>query len=196
MGLAYRRFLLGNANWAMDYDTGLYSVFNASGEIYPLELLTSSALARLGLRLGYESSAGLNTEVVQPAGPDLGFDTSITRITLGLTYRLPTFSHPLMPRITIHAGLLFYDFSVDENPRVQDVSLTNLCAGASFRVVVKPYLQFMVSGEYQAVLLGSSPVFEQYEVKTAGVQGFSATGAVLGTLIGDLGIAPPSPSSA
>lgn len=186
-GLASRRFLLDAVSTAVDYATGLYSQISIHGEVYPLQLLSGSFWARLGVRLGFETSAGLNTDLKLDGVNAQSFATSVRRLWGGLTYWLPRFANRHAPTFDLRVGLIYQTFEIDQNPLVQDLSLVNLAAGGLIGFPVRRWLSFGLAGEYRGLLRGRSPGLDAFLIPTAGVQGFSLEGSVQGRLFGGLG---------
>jgi hypothetical protein len=192
-GLANRHFLLDAGSSAIDYTTGFYSQIALHGDFYPLQLLTSSWIARLGVRLGFETSAGLNTDLKDPANTDpkaaaVSYDTSLRRIWAGLTFGLPPFRSPYAPTFDLRVGMLYSAFEIAPNPaRVQDLSYTMIVAGATIGLPIRRWIGFDVVGEYRAVMRAWSPSFDAFAMHAAGVQGFALQGAVRGRVFGGLG---------
>jgi len=185
VGLAWRRFLLDAEVTAMNFESGLHSQLFVEGEAYPLHLVTSSALAQIGLRVSYTHSAGLSTEQDDVDAESLS--TSMGRLWAGLVYRVPRFREPRLPRLDLRVGLVHATFEVAENPNVQDLSLTAFAAGGTMTVLFKPWLGFELGGEYRTLLRARSPFLEPYETKPAGLQGFNVVGGLLGKVVGGLG---------
>lgn len=184
VGLAWRRFLLDAHSAAMNYESGVFSQLSVQGDLFPLQLLTASPVARLGLRLSYASSAGLSTE--QADGQD-SLATSISRIWAGLTYLLPRFRDPRLPRVDLRAGVAHTGFSVDDNPLVKDLALTAFAAGATVTVMFKRYLGVELGGEYRVLLRVRSDFMQPFETKPGGLQGFNVAGGLRGRVVGGLG---------
>ena len=187
VGMAWRRFLLDAQTAAMNYESGLFSQLSIEGELFPLQLLTASAIARLGVRLSYAQSAGLSTELEDSEADSLS--TSIARIWAGLVYLLPRFRDARLPRFDLRAGIAHTGFSVDDNPAatVQDLSLTAFAAGATITVMFKRYLGVELGAEYRVLLRVRSDFMAPYETRPGGLQGFNVTGGLRGRVVGGLG---------
>ena len=188
VGLAWRRFLLDAETAAMNYESGVFSQLSLEAELFPLELVTASPIARLGLRMGYAHSAGLSTDLDQPKA---SLSTSISRIWGGLLYRLPRFRDPRLPRFDVRVGFAHTGFEVNEDPEVaitvHDLSLTEFAAGASVAVFFKRYLGVELGGEYRTVLRVRSEFMTPYDTRPGALQGFHVTGALRGRVFGGLG---------
>jgi hypothetical protein len=183
LGLAWRRFLLDAVSSAVNFESGVYSQISIQGEVFPLQLMTRSLIARLGLRLAYDHSAGLTTETDQ--GESLS--TSNSRLWIGLTYLLPRFRNPRLPRLDLRMGLAHTGYDVDDNSVVQDFSVTAFAAGATVTVMFKRYMGIELGGEYRAMLRVRSDFMTPFETGPGALQGFHAAGGVRGRVIGGLG---------
>jgi len=188
VGLAWRRFLLDAETAAMNFESGVFSQLSVQAELFPLELVTASPVARLGLRMGYAHSAGLSTDLPEQKA---SLSTSIARIWGGLLYRLPRFRDPRLPRFDVRVGFAHTGFEVNEGPEVtidiQDLSLTAFAAGASVAVFFKRYLGVELGGEYRTVLRVRSEFMAPYDTRPGALQGFHVSGALLGRVFGGLG---------
>jgi hypothetical protein len=182
MGLAWRRFLLDQTSTVMHYETSVYSQLFASGEIYPLHLVTRSALARLGLRLGYAHSAGLTTVL-----KDASLTTSMKRIWGGLNYILPRLSHPHAPRMELRLGLAQMGFDVQQHPQLSSLSVVCMAVGGSAVVPFTSFVMASVAGEYRMLVGARSPMLEPFQIKSAGLHGLSMEGGVQGKIAAGLG---------
>lgn len=182
MGLAWRRFFLDQTSTVLHYETSVYSRLFAGGQVYPLHLVTRSALARLGLRLGYAHSAGLTTEA-----KDASLDTSIRSIWGGLNYILPRLSHPHAPRMELRLGLAQTGFDVQQHPQLSSMSFVCMAVGGSAVVPFTSFVMASVAGEYRMLVHARGAALEPFQVESAGLQGLSVEGGVQGRITAGLG---------
>jgi hypothetical protein len=187
VGLAHRRFLLDWVSAGVDYETGVYSQLFVHGEFYPFQLLTSNPIARLGIRFGYETSAGLSTEE-QPGRPlSRNLSTNLQRLWAGLTFLFPPFRNKAAPRFDLRFGFHYTAFEIDANPKVQDLLFTAIAPGGGITFPFRFYLNFAVSAEYRASIQARNEVVERYQLGTAALQGVSLEAAVQGKIFAGLG---------
>jgi len=183
LGLAWRRFLLDAVSSAVNFESGVFSQISIHGDVFPLQLVTRSFFARLGLRLAYAHSAGLTTETDQ--GESLSTENS--RLWAGLTYLVPRFRNPRLPRFDLRVGVAHTGYDVDDNTQVQDFSVTAFAAGATVTVMFKRYMGIELGGEYRTLLRVRSDFMAPFETGPGALQGFHAAGGVRGRVIGGLG---------
>jgi hypothetical protein len=187
VGLAHRRFVLDWVAAGVDYETGVYSQLFVQGEVYPFQLLTANPIARLGVRLGYETSAGLSTEE-QPGNPlTASLTTTVRRFWAGLSFLFPPFRNKVAPRFDLRFGLHHTDFEIDANAKVQDLSLTTLAPGGGLTWPFRSFLNLALSAEYRALIRARNDVVERYAPGTAALQGVWLEAAVLGKIFAGLG---------
>ena len=125
--------------------------------------------------------------MVQPDGSKKSYATAISRFGGGLVYLLPRFSNPFAPLFDLHVGLMHYGFTVEKNPNLQDIALTNLVAGGRVTLPFRKYLQLGVKGDYRVLLRARSTAFDPFMVSPGSLQGFSVEGSLLGRVIKGLG---------
>ena len=187
VGLAHRRFLLDWVAAGIDYETGVYSQLFVHGEFYPFQLLTANPIARLGLRFGYETSAGLSTEE-QPGNPQSrSLSTTIRRLWAGLNFLFPPFRNKVAPRFDLRFGIHHTNFEIDANSQVQDLSLTTMAPGGGMTWPFRTFLNLAISAEYRASIRTRNEVIERYQLGTAAMQGVSLEAAVQGKVFAGLG---------
>lgn len=187
VGLAHRRFVLDWVAAGVDYETGVYSQLFVRGEVYPFQLLTANPISRLGVRLGYETSAGLSTEE-QPGNPlTSSLTTTVRRFWAGLCFLFPPFRNKVAPRFDLRFGLHHTDFEIDANQKVQDLSLTTLAPGGGMTWPFRSFLNLALSAEYRALIRARNDVVERYAPGTAALQGVWLEAAVLGKIFAGLG---------
>ncbi len=187
VGLAHRRFLLDWLAAGIDYETGVYSQVFVHGELYPLQLLTANPIARLGIRFGYETSAGLSTEEQSGNPLSKNLSTTVQRLWAGLCFLFPPFRNKAAPRFDLRFGFHYMTFEIDANPKVQDLYVTTIAPGGGLTFPFRTYLNLSASAEYRASIQARNEVVDRYGPGTAAMQGVSIEAAVQGKIFAGLG---------